>query len=70
MRILVLGMGLQGRATLHDLACSPTVSQVIAADADLAGLTRYLDRLKTPKIEPVALDANNHGQVAALMRKV
>ncbi len=70
MRILVLGTGLQGRATLHDLARSPTVSHVIAADADLPELTRYLEHLRTSKIEPVALDANNRDQVAALMRKV
>ncbi len=70
MRILVLGTGMQGRATLHDLARCPGVSHVIAADADLVGLTRYLDRLKTTKIEPVKLDAHNHEQVAALMRKV
>ena len=69
MRILVLGTGLQGRATLHDLARSSTVSHVIAADADLGGLNRYLDRLKTTKIEAVGLDAHNHDQVAALMRK-
>ncbi|MBI4573965.1 MAG: saccharopine dehydrogenase NADP-binding domain-containing protein [candidate division NC10 bacterium] len=70
MKILVLGTGLQGRATLHDLARSPRVSHVIAADADLAGLTRTLDRLKAPKIEPVELDARHHDRVAALMRKV
>jgi lysine 6-dehydrogenase len=70
VRILVLGTGLQGRATLHDLARSPSVSRVIAADADLGGLTRYLDRLKTDKVEPVGLDANNRDQVAGLMRKV
>lgn len=69
MRILVLGTGLQGRATLHDLARVPTVSHVVAADADLAGLTRYLDRLKTTKIEPVALDAHDLDRVAGLMRK-
>ncbi len=70
MRILVLGTGLQGRATLHDLARSPTVSHVIAADADLAGLTRFLDRLQTAKVEPVGLDARDLDRVAALMRKV
>ncbi len=70
MRILVLGTGFQGRATLHDLARSPGVSHIIAADADLAGLTRYLDRLKSPKIEPVALDATDQNQVGALMRRV
>jgi saccharopine dehydrogenase-like NADP-dependent oxidoreductase len=55
---------------LHDLARSPGVSHIIAADADLAGLTRYLDRLKSPKIEPVALDATDQNQVGALMRQV
>ncbi len=70
MRILVLGTGLQGRATLHDLARSPAVSHVIAADADLAGLTCYLDRLKTDKIEAVGLDAHDHERVAALMQRV
>lgn len=70
MRILVLGTGLQGRAALHDLARSPGVSHIIAADADLAGLRRYLDRLKSPKIEPVALDATDQNQVGALMRQV
>lgn len=47
MRILVLGAGLQGRATLHDLDRSLAVSHIIAADADLAELTRSPDRLKT-----------------------
>lgn len=70
MRILVLGTGLQGRATLHDLARSPSVSHVIAADADLAGLTRYLDRLHTEKVEPVGLDARDQSLVAGLMEAV
>ncbi len=70
MRILLLGAGLQGRAALHDLARSPGVSHVIAADADRAGLIRYLDRLKSPKIEPAPLDANDRDQVTALMRQV
>jgi saccharopine dehydrogenase-like NADP-dependent oxidoreductase len=70
VRILVLGTGLQGRAALHDLARSPAVSRVIAADADLAGLSRYCERLKTSKVEAVGLDASAGEQVAALMRKV
>ncbi len=70
MRILVLGTGLQGRAALHDLARAPSVSHVIAADADLASLMHYLERLRSPKIEPVGLDAGDPAQVAALMRRV
>ncbi|HIQ05059.1 MAG TPA: hypothetical protein EYH31_05095 [Anaerolineae bacterium] len=70
MRILVLGTGLQGKAALHDLARSPSVSHVIAADADMAGLTAYVRRLGTDKIECVELDARDHDQVARLMQAV
>ncbi len=70
MRILVLGTGLQGRAALHDLARSSSVSHVIAADANLADLSRYLDGLRSSKIEPVGLDASDRQQVAALMQRV
>ena len=65
MKILVLGTGLQGRAVLHDLARSPSVSHVIAVDVDLSGLSHYLDRFKTDKIELVTLDARDHDQVPA-----
>ncbi|MGE5139273.1 MAG: saccharopine dehydrogenase family protein [Rudaea sp.] len=70
MKILLLGTGLQGRATLHDLANSPGVTQVIAADADTESLSRYLARLGSSKIEPVALDARDEAQTAELMRRV
>ncbi len=70
MRILVLGTGLQGRAALHDLTRSAAVSHVIAADADLDALKAFVDRLKTSKVEPVHLNAHDHDQVAALMRRV
>lgn len=70
MRILVLGTGLQGRATLHDLACSPTVTQVIAADADLHALQSWLARLNSDKIRAVPVDARDENQVASLMRQV
>ncbi len=70
MKILVLGTGLQGRAALHDLARSRDVARVIAADADLDALTRYLARLQSDKIDAVKLDARDENQVARLMRQV
>jgi saccharopine dehydrogenase-like NADP-dependent oxidoreductase len=45
MKILVLGTGLQGKAALHDLAYSPAVTQVIAADANIEDLTRFISTL-------------------------
>lgn len=70
MRILVLGTGLQGRATLHDLARSPVVTQVIAADADIRTLQNWLVSLNSNKIRAVQVDARDEHQVAALMRQV
>lgn len=70
LRILVLGTGWQGRAALHDLAQSSAVSQIIAADADLDALQRWLARLKSDKIQAVQIDARDENQVAPLMRQV
>lgn len=44
MRVLLLGVGMQGKAALHDLATSPAVDQVIAADADVERLESIADR--------------------------
>ena len=70
MKILVLGIGLQGRAALHDLARSPAVTHVIAADKNIAGLTSYVERLNTAKIETIALDIHDHDAVTQVMRRV
>jgi lysine 6-dehydrogenase len=70
MRILVLGIGRQGRAALHDLSRSPAVSHVIAADSDMAALTGYVKKLNTDKIKPIALDAHDLDALGKAMSKV
>lgn len=70
MRIMVLGVGRQGRAALYDLAHSPTVSHVIAADSNADELTRYVRGLNTDKIEPIALDVRDYDAVTGVMRRV
>jgi len=70
MRILVLGIGRQGHAALYDLARSPTVSHVIAADSNIAELTRYARQLNTDKIEPIALDVHDRDALTKVMRRV
>ena len=45
MKILLLGVGLQGRAALYDLAHSPDVTHVIAADADISTLRTFGESL-------------------------
>ena len=70
MKILLLGVGLQGKAALQDLVNSPAVTQVIAADANYDDLTAYVETLKTNKITPVQLDVRDKAQVAEQMQLV
>ena len=41
MKVLLLGVGMQGKVALHDLLANPQVDQVIAADIDLEGLKSF-----------------------------
>jgi saccharopine dehydrogenase-like NADP-dependent oxidoreductase len=70
MKILVLGAGMQGKAALHDLAHSPEVKEVIAADADLVGLNAFVAQLNVDKIRPVGVDAADLASVGQLMQQV
>ena len=44
MKILLLGVGMQGKAALHDLFISPDVTEIVAADVELAALKKWIDR--------------------------
>ena len=70
MKILLLGVGLQGKAALQDLVNSPAVTQIIAADANYDDLTAYVETLKTNKVTPVKLDVRDNAQVAEQMQLV
>ena len=70
MKILLLGVGLQGKAALQDLVNSQGVAQVIAADANYEGLVSYVKSLKTDKVTPVQLDVRNKEQVTEQMGQV
>lgn len=70
MNILLLGVGLQGRAALHDLVHSPDVTHVIAADADHDGLLTYVRTLESDKVTPIRMDARDPAQLAAAMAQV
>ncbi len=70
MKILLLGVGLQGKAALYDLANSPDISEIIAADANYADLTAYIQSLNSDKIKPVHLDVRDEAAVSTIMQKV
>jgi saccharopine dehydrogenase-like NADP-dependent oxidoreductase len=70
MKILILGVGLQGKAALYDLVQNPQVDHVIAADINQDDLDSYVSSLNTDKVTPVHLDVRAEDQVANLMRSV
>jgi saccharopine dehydrogenase-like NADP-dependent oxidoreductase len=70
VKILLLGVGLQGKAALHDLVNSQTISQVIAADADHKNLVDFVNTLNTDKVTPVQVDVRDQAQVVEQMRLV
>ncbi len=68
MKILILGLGLQGKAALHDLINSPSIEHIVVADMNEAELKAYVSGLGTDKVTPVGLDVQDEDRVAALMR--
>ncbi|MBC8334342.1 MAG: saccharopine dehydrogenase NADP-binding domain-containing protein [Anaerolineales bacterium] len=70
MKILLLGVGMQGKAALYDLVNSPDVSQIIAADINYDSLREYADQLQTPKLKTVKLDVRDDQAVIKEMRQV
>jgi len=70
MKILLLGVGMQGKAALHDLANSPEVTHVIAADADFDDLQKTVNHLDNAKITPIKLDVQDHSALSLQMKKV
>lgn len=66
MKVLILGLGQQGRAALHHLAGSSDVGEIVAADNDLERAEAYADRFGGGKATCVRLDAEDHDAVLAL----
>jgi len=70
MKILLLGVGIQGKAALQDLVNSPAVTHIIAADLNYHELTAFVETLKTNKVTPVQLDVHDRTQVTEQMKLV
>lgn len=68
MRVLLLGVGMQGKTALYDLAQSDRVQKIVAADLDLAGLTQYVQaRGLDPKVQCERCDAQNPEDIERLV---
>jgi len=70
MKILLLGVGLQGKAALFDLASNPEVTHVTAADLNYDDLVEFVGTLKTNKVTPIQLNVQDIKQVSEQMKLV
>jgi lysine 6-dehydrogenase len=70
MKILLLGVGMQGKAALHDLAHSEAVDEVIAADRDFRALKAHVEsRGYGDKVQYEYANAEKHESVNRLMEQ-
>ena len=67
MKALVLGIGLQGKAVVHDLAKSSLITEIVAADTELAEVERYLMRSDVKKAKAAAFNASDEDQLKRMI---
>jgi len=68
MKALVLGVGLQGKAVIHDLEQSSLISEIVAADMDLEQVERYLNEKGYSKTRAAKLNASHEQELNRLVR--
>ncbi|MFW6064471.1 MAG: saccharopine dehydrogenase family protein [Candidatus Natronoplasma sp.] len=66
-RVLLLGLGMQGKAALHDLVKSDLVSKILVGDKKFHNDT---SELCSKKVRTVELNASDSGRVSDMMEKV
>jgi saccharopine dehydrogenase-like NADP-dependent oxidoreductase len=64
MKAIVLGIGLQGKAVIHDLEQSELISEIIAADIDISHTAQYLNRMGYSKTRALKLDVAQEQDLA------
>jgi len=69
MRVLLLGLGLQGKAVAHDLERSPLIQEVIAADLEVEKARDYLKGQGYHKTKVVPLNASQEGGLDRVIRE-
>ena len=70
MNVLVLGLGLQGKAVVQDLVENDLVDEIVVADVDEAGVRDHLTRKGYTKCRAVRLDASREAELLDLIRAV
>ncbi|NOQ41402.1 MAG: hypothetical protein GQ563_02735 [Desulfuromusa sp.] len=70
MKAIVLGMGLQGKAVIHDLEQSNLISKIFAADINLDNAQSYLKQMGYSKTEVLKLDVSQDQDLAGTYSKL
>src|SRR5512136_2352980 len=69
MKALVFGLGLQGKAVIHDLEQSDAVSEIVGADVAADEARAYVDRKGYRKVRVVQLNASEPAALEQLVRE-
>jgi saccharopine dehydrogenase-like NADP-dependent oxidoreductase len=69
MKALVFGLGLQGKAVIHDLEQSDAVSEIVAADVAADEARAYVERKGYRKVRVVQVNASDPAAVGQLVRE-
>ena len=67
MKVLLLGVGMQGKAALHDLVHSREVTEIVAADRDLESLQKYVQSKGYDRVRCEQVDAASAESLGRLM---
>jgi saccharopine dehydrogenase-like NADP-dependent oxidoreductase len=70
MKVLVLGLGLQGKAVVHDLEQAEPVTEIVVADLDPREMRQFLERKGYRKCRVAGLDAAREGALKELFAAV
>lgn len=69
MKALVLGMGLQGKAVVHDLEQSDLIREIIVADMNADEIQSHLVHKKYTKARAAGVNAARQDELSALIRE-
>ena len=69
MKVVVLGAGLMGKEVARDLNSSDKVEKIYLADINTDATSKFVESLKTEKIEVISLNAKNPDELKSVMAK-
>ena len=70
MKALVFGIGLQGKAVIHDLEHSHAVSEIVAVDVEAGKAKTYIGARGYSKVRVVQLNASDQPALERLIREI